>query len=332
MLSFWFVTSNASAAQGDLETQLRFFRAKGFDLLLAHYINPLPGRDVIKIGTAERCIYCGCENEPLWTEHVIPEAIGGGLLLLKATCPCGPKRTHGFEGKVTNQIFQQMRRQLGIKGKKRKRSPESLLLPVYDKFIEPFDPTLARKVAIEDHPSMLLIPRIQILKRLGSGQMFQAVKGTPLPMDIWDLVPDSKQRTDRMREAGAPGSWLLQNVEIDPLLRLLAKIAHAAAIARLGYDGFNHLLVDIISGVMSGAMELVGELPGSAPSLFPFGPRRGLHEVAVGLHKEGSAEFVLVHIRLFSNLMRPQLPFFTPAYAVIAGTLTSEQRERIALH
>jgi hypothetical protein len=115
------------------------------------------------------------------------------------------------------------------------------------------------------------------------------------------------------------------------LLRLLAKIAHAAAIGRLGYDGFNHLLVNTISGVMSGAMELVGELPGTAPSLFPFGPRQGLHEVAVGLHKEGPTEFVLVHIRLFSNLMRPQLPYFTPAYAVIAGSLTSEQRERIAL-
>jgi hypothetical protein len=295
-------------------------------MLLAHYVNPLPGNSPIKIGTTSRCIYCGRPDEPRGIEHAIPEAIGGGLLLMNATCPCGPKLTHGFEGTVTREIFQQVRRQSGIKGKKRKRGADAFLLTVHEKFAEPFDVAPARKVSIDDHPSMLFIPRLQPLKRLGTQQLLQVMEGKPVPFDLWQLVPDIDQRVKRLKETGSSGSWMLQTVQIDPLLRLLAKIAHTAAIACLGYEGFEHFLVELISGDMSRAAELVGELPAEAPSLFPFGYRQGLHEVAVGLHYEEGNCFVLAHIRLFSNLFRGQSPFFTPAYAVIAGTPSQAPR------
>jgi hypothetical protein len=151
-------------------------------LLLAHYVNPLPGEDPIKIGEALRCIYCGSSSSPdkrLGVEHAIPEGLGGGLLLEAATCPCGPKLTHAFEGKVINQIFHQLRRQLKIKGKKRKRSPEEMLLPIYEEFMEHHDPARARKVSIDDHPSVLTIPRIRALSILGREQYFPTVEGKP---------------------------------------------------------------------------------------------------------------------------------------------------------
>jgi hypothetical protein len=295
-------------------------------LLLAHYINPLPGKNAVKIGASLRCIYCGNTTEPLGVEHAVPQAIGGGLLLTKATCPCGPKLTHGFEGAVTRQIFQQVRRQLGIKGKKRKRGPDEMLLPVFDRYTE--DMSLARKVAIENHPSMLMIPRIKPLARLGLAQHFQVADGHPLPVDLWQLTADSHQRVERLKQDGQDGAWLLQNIEITPLFRLLAKIAHTCAIAALGYDGFDHILMPGIRDDASLLDNLVGELPAFSQSLFPFGYRQGLHEVAVGIIPD-HPDIVFVNIRLFCNLMRPTMPHFTPAYAVVAGTLSDQQRKKI---
>ena len=295
-------------------------------MLLGHYVNPLPGEDPIKIGVALRCIYCGNTAEPLGVEHAIPEAIGGGLLLTKATCPCGPKLTHGFEGAVTRQIFQQVRRQLGIKGKKRKRTPDEMLLPVFDRYTE--DMSLVRKVAIEDHPSVLTIPRIKPLARLGALQELQMADGHPLPVDFWQLTRDHDQRVERLKQRGHTGVWGLATIEITPFFKLLAKIAHTCAMAALGHDGFDPLLVAGIRGEAGLLDDLVGELPAFSPSLFPFGCRRGLHEVAVGIIHD-HPDTVFVNIRLFSNLMRPTMPYFTPAYAVVAGRLTDRQREKL---
>jgi hypothetical protein len=255
-------------------------------------------------------------------EHIIPEAIGGGLLLPKATCPCGPERTHGFEGKVTNQIFQGLRRQLRIRGKKRKRKPDELLLSVQEEFADPFSLATTRKVEIPDHPSMLLIPRIRPLPMLGTSQMFQVLDGHNIPIDIWKLVPDWNERVERLKKRTSKSVWQLSQVEIDPLLRLLAKIAHASAIATLGYAGFNNLILGIINGDMRGASELIGELPGESAGLLPSSHYlKGLHQIAVGSHEHGNVQYVLAHIRLFSNLFRGELPYFTPSYVIVVGTL-----------
>jgi hypothetical protein len=129
---------------------------------------------------------------------------------MKATCPCGPKLTHGFEGTVTREIFQQVRRQSGVKGKKRKRGADAFLLPVYEKFAEPFDVAPSRKVSIDDHPSMLFIPRIQPLKRLGTQQSFQVMEGKPVPFDLWQPVPDIDYSDTRWRhcvECSVTDQW-----------------------------------------------------------------------------------------------------------------------------
>ena len=249
--------------------------------------------------------------------------MGGGIFLPKATCPCGPERTHGFEGKVVNQIFQGLRRQLGIKGKKRKRKPDELLLSVQDEFADPFNLARTRKVEIKDHPSMLLIPQLRTLPRMGTMQLFQAPDGRPIPIDIWKLVPDWNNRVERLKKtSGTNKVWQLSQVEIDPLLRLLAKIAHASAVAAFGFAGFRHSLIDIISGDMSGASDLIGELPGESPGLLPPSHfLRGLHQIAVGTHENDKERSVLVHVRLFSNLFRRELPYFTPSYMIVAGTI-----------
>jgi hypothetical protein len=133
-----------------------------------------------------------------------------------------------------------------------------------------------------------------------------------------------------LKSQGAKGVWGGGQIETTPLFKLLAKIAHTCAVAALGYDGFDHALIPGIRDESSSLDNLVGELPAFSHSLFPFGYRRGLHEVAVGLIPEHPG-LVFVNIRLFSNLMRSVMPYFTPTYAVIAGSLNNEYSEKYGL-
>jgi hypothetical protein len=269
------------------------------------------------------CIYCGAKDQPLHEEHIIPEAIGGGLVLPSATCRCGLERTHGFEGRVTNQIFQDIRRQMGIKGKKRKRHPDELRkLPIQESFADPIHLAPARKVELKDHPSTLIIPRIQPLSALGKNQLLSQMDGKQVPIDFWILVPDAKERADRLKKEGAKGVWQLKQIEINLILRLLAKMAHASAVATMGPRRFKYQLIDVISGKMEGANSLIGELPAEAQGLLPPALCRfGLHQIAVGHYDYNSSRQVLVHMHLFSGLFRPQPPFTTPHCAVLAGAI-----------
>jgi hypothetical protein len=203
------------------------------------------------------------------------------------------------------------------------------MLTLHEQFADPFDLAPSRKVEIKDHPSMLFIPRIKPLPMLGSKQLFQtADDGQALSCDIWHLVHDRDERVERLKQQGAKGVWQLRDIEISVLVRLLAKIAHASAVATLGPEGFKPQLVAIISGEMNHAAQLIGELPGESGGLLPSSHYlHGLHQIAVGLHDDGGAQHVLVHLRLFSNLFRgPKIrfsaawpPYFTPSYAVVAG-------------
>ena len=155
---------------------------------------------------------------------------------------------------------------------------------------------------------------------LGTMQYFQTVDGQVLPFDIWNLVTDDRARIERLKQQGTKGVWQLRNIEIDVFLRLLAKIAHASAVSALGLKGFTPQLVDIISGDMTHAAQRIGELPGETAGLLPPSHYlHGLHQIAVGLHEREGVRYALVHLRLFSNLLRRELPYFTPSYAVIAG-------------
>lgn len=302
-------------------------------MLLRHFVNSLPNSPAVAVGIANRCIYCGETTRRLDEEHIIPESLGGRLILAKATCPCGPKKTHAFEGKVVEQIYQPIRRQLGIRGKRRKRPPTALMLRIYEKFADPFNLAPLRHVAPEQHPSLLLIPRIKPLASLGSIQCLQVLDGHRMPVDIWNLVPNYNERVKNLQHGGIQTPWMLNTVEITPLFKLLAKIGHAAAVATLGYDGFAPLLLDFISGDAAAdwpAGAFIGEHPWEDRGLLPFDYPRGLHQIAVGIRDIDGVHYVAAHIRLFSNLIRPlrleiTFSFLTPSYSVFAGTLSEAQ-------
>lgn len=312
------------AAQCGLHPRLGFALGVLVVMLLCHFVNPRPPASPIRLDNVGRCIYCGKDDGPLGAEHIIPESIGGALVLPKATCPCGPRQTHGFEGRAVTQIYQQIRRQMGIRGKKGKRPPGFDLLPLWEERGEPLEvgpPDIL--VAPEEHPSILAIPRINPLSLLGNDSQFFAAskEGQRMIIDMWDITPNGQERTDRIKAKGATGVFGRQKIEVSNLCRLLAKIAHASATSCLGFGGFRPLLLEAIAAPVS-TVGLVGEMPATDPGFFPFDYPRGLHEIAIGFRDIGSVRYVIAEIRLFSNLFRyGNGPCFTPRYAVAAGTI-----------
>jgi hypothetical protein len=208
-----------------------------------------------------------------------------------------------------------------------------MMLRIYEKFADPFKLAPFRHVPPEQHPSLLLIPRIKPLAPLGSLQCLQVLDGHSMPVDIWNLVPNYNERVEKLKQGSLQTPWLLNTVEITPLFQMLAKIGHAAAVAVLGYEGFTPLLLDFISGSTTPdwpAGAFIGEHPWEDRGLLPFDYPRGLHQVAVGIRNVNGVQYATAHIRLFSNLIRPLRPeitfaFLTPSYSVFAGTLTEEQ-------
>jgi len=69
-------------------------------------------------GPIEECIYCGkCETE-LSKEHIIPYALGGKDILLKASCEDCQKITSKFELTVLRKELFQIRAKLGLPSRK----------------------------------------------------------------------------------------------------------------------------------------------------------------------------------------------------------------------
>ena len=295
---------------------------EGVPVVLAYYANPFAGAQPIVLNPVGRCIYCGDITENLGVEHIFPEGLGGKLLLPKATCPCGPKRTHGFEGEAISKHFNQARKKLGIKGKNRKRPPNEALLsiwnPMSDQDIigDKFD--LPHYIDPIDHPSMMVVPRLFPLKMLGERILWNmGPTGEAITFDWWQI--GSFDLSFAMRFS----------FTIDPLVRLLAKIAHAIAVSHYGYDSFGHTLIPIIDGDLSKYSDFIGEWPLETPSLFPFDYPGGLHECAVTENVVAGRRCIIVQIRLFSSLVRSDYPILdatlgdrlTKSYAVMAGVI-----------
>lgn len=90
--------------------------------------------------------------------------------------------------------------------------------------------------------------------------------------------------------------------------RLLAKIAHAYAVAELGFDAFEHALSLYIRNRPMKALEWIGgdiEIPP---------PRAGLHDIRWRIQRAGDSHYVVVDLRLFSFVGSPQ-------YHVVVGAL-----------
>lgn len=246
-----------------------------------------------------QCIYCGTTEGPLTAEHIIPESLGGMLILPAASCRTCAVETGAFEGRCAGQMFRGPRRILGLpqknRGRKRKAKPDTFDIRAD-----------GRSVAVEAHefPGMLVMFTFNPPGILVNAPPTENFTGRVCIQQL----PGFVERFSNMRGKHGFKDQIALPVKGDAADhgRLLAKIAHAYAVAELGIGGFRHCLNNIILNKPPLHIgHYVGGLFGDSPQ------GDDLHEILLG-HEFWGDTRVVVEIQLFADRAMPK-------YVVIAG-------------
>jgi HNH endonuclease len=207
----------------------------GIPLLLAKTYQP--------VGS---CIYCGAsewrpgDTRKLGDEHIIPESLGGKLLLPESSCEKCERETSGVELEWLQSSYYAARVQKGL-GKKKKRPQRYLPLQVQVNGKE-----LTRSIPIEKYPAItvtlvfdrpgILLSRKPVDRELAGG------------VAIGTLPTFGQHLRDYLAQGSVSFGPHRKTATSQFLGRMLAKIAHSFAVAELGLQKFNPFLRPIILG------------------------------------------------------------------------------------
>lgn len=193
-----------------------------------------------------RCIYCGAaEWEPgtarkLGDEHIIPEGLGGRLVLPEASCKSCEKETSRFELEWLRSAYYAARVQKGL-GKKKKRPPTHLPLKV-----EVDSRIVVKQIRIDKYPAMvvtLLFDRPGVL--VGMNTPRRELSGG---VAVGTHVSFGEHLGEHLAQGTVTFEPPRASATSRELGRMLAKIAHAYAVAELGPQQFRPFLLPIITG------------------------------------------------------------------------------------
>jgi HNH endonuclease len=255
-----------------------------------------------------KCIYCGAAEGRLTAEHIIPESLGGMLVLPAASCDACAIETGAFEGRCAGQIFRGPRRILGLpqknRGRKRRAKPDTFDIKADGRSLE---------VEAHELPGMLVTFTFDPPGILANAEPREVFSGRI----CFQQLPGFGERLSNMRARHNFKDQIALPVRGDAADhgRLLAKIAHAYAVAELGIGGFRPFLNDIILNKPPLHIgHYVGGLFGDAPQ------GEDLHEILLGDEFWGD-KHVVVEIQLFADRAMPK-------YLVVAGELSPRPSPR----
>jgi hypothetical protein len=245
-----------------------------------------------------KCIYCGDSAPPLTREHIIPSGLGGLDFLPEASCTICAKETGRVEQFCLRTMLWPIRNSLGLRSKYRhKDRPERFPVDI----VTTGGP---KTVDIEpaDHPVSLAMPLLDLPGILNGRPSSDRVE-----FRLWIWVDENAIKASKA--LGGIG-FVGRPFEFGRFARLLAKIAHAKAVAELGVDGFAPLLPNLVLGNAKAPSRFVGCYSGE--------PIAAESNVVHRLHLEwltvDKTTYVNANIRLFAQLG-------TPTYLVVVGTL-----------
>lgn len=244
-----------------------------------------------------RCIYCRNQAANLQREHIIPFGLGGTLILPEASCAECAKKTAAVEGFCLQTMFIDARLHLDMPSRRhrRNRAPPPALRAGHvgaDREVSRWE-----ELTKEKHPFALFT-----LDFSPAG----ILSGRPvlIPPKIVASILPSPQFNERMARLPVNAS-VGSRLDHRPFGRMLAKIAHAFAVAQYGLDGFEPLLPSIILGNATNTFYYVGGVTETEPRDI-----ESLHT----LESRKTQRFVLAYVRLFEIMG-------APAYDIVVGRL-----------
>jgi hypothetical protein len=262
-----------------------------------------------------RCIYCGVDEWSLGTvrklgdEHIIPEGLGGKLVLPQASCKSCEKETSRFELEWLRGAYYAARVQKGL-GKKKKRPPTHLPLKV-----EAAGRSVVKQIRIDKFPAMvvtLLFDRPGVLFGIDTPR-----KGLSGGVAIGTHVTFGEHLGEHLAQGTVTFESPRASATSRELGRMLAKIAHAYAVAELGLGAFKPHLLPIIMGTdLTDLAHYVGgtrKLPTRTDAPYAI----DLKEVTSDDHRS----YLMVTVRLLADMTG------LPEYWIVVGELAAKSDE-----
>jgi hypothetical protein len=261
-----------------------------------------------------RCIYCPSTTKRLTDEHIVSEGLGGNRVLLRASCSTCQKKIDAVENACLHKtMLRDIRYRRGIGERNKEDRPTDLEAWVKvrgDASETVLPPGLSpagweiRRRPYSQHPTPLVLP---ILKPPGilRGVPQRDCNETDAVLGMWHYVAPFDTANDPPLTAILTEVWFS-----NPLfLRMIAKIAHGAAVWEFGLENIVPFLPPLI----------LGDDPSLAFYLVGGGAQANLPPSKTPLHLEvlrTTDKKIHVIIRLFADLtglphdLRPGAPFF----------------------
>lgn len=254
-----------------------------------------------------RCIYCDATDVELTDEHIIPEGLGGATILPKSSCKICAAITCRAETRLLRGMMWPFRVRMGLIGKRRKGGKSKKIPKTWTANIIGADEKVKQlSVSLDQHPTDLTLPYFGppgIIEDRQRNDVFE--NG-----GWWVCHPDgAKTVRDKVLALGGTG---LQSgpLIIDPIVIVLAKIAHAASFALNEFRWYEPLLPDMITGKTPLSSYLVGSMSQGIP---PAEPNSKIAvQVQKGYTYTAKDKFLVIRIRFFPA-------YGSPDYHVVAG-------------
>lgn len=257
------------------------------------------------------CIYCGFTAGRLTDEHIIPQGLGGTLVLEMASCdPCA-QVTSRFEMDALRGFLDHGRQALGIKG--RKSHKRKLQESVLQTFLLS-DETLRKGAAYPDQSVRVMhLPVFVLPAFLDPARPISTREGIEVMAIATATFGPAVNRV--VQEPGAVGMQFNDRMDIVAFGRMLAKIAHGYHVAIHGLFPLEESpLVPIILGKRWDAHNWIGNtehdpLPSDRPAL---------HLIeSLPLEADGAIARMAVRIKLFASYPSPTYALATRFHPIL---------------
>jgi HNH endonuclease len=262
------------------------------------------GNSTRRLSDIGQCIYCGSVDD-LTKEHVLPYALGGHLVLNKASCKVCATVTGRLEQKLLRGHWWPYRKKLGLQS--RTPSAGAELKPI--KIIKASGEVIAGQIPLEDFvaafifefaPPMILAGEAQDGEPFAKNAFLKMLGPMPTSAQV-DGKPYILLQTDKVE--------FPVNFQSGDLMRFLAKVAHGYAISKEGLGAFEEFyLPDYILGRTKGIQNYVGGY--ASPIITPVIPGGGYNRMMT--RRRG--DLISVCVQLFID--KGDLP---PIYEIVVG-------------
>lgn len=247
-----------------------------------------------------KCIYCLSTNPPLGKEHIIPYGLGGNLILPRSSCRICARITGEDERFCLREMLGTVRIRQRMPTRRPVDGPTTL--PI--EFVGGDGTRSREEVPVAKYPHHCMGYVFPPPGIMHEDHATDEIRG-----DVVFLTFEPELRAHR--RAGERTLLKIGTFNALKFMRMLAKIAHAHAVAKVGVDAFEPLLPELILRKAKTVSWLVG---GDAGRASLAADPSSSHDLFLEHIQTEGPTFLAVSVRLFAFAAMP-------TYRIIVGPL-----------